>query len=220
MPTAAALSRWALGAAPWHARPVLRLYGTLTSPYVRRVRVVAHELGLACELVDTVDETAQAAMRALNPLWKVPTAELDGQLIFDSRVISHALLRRHGPGPLAPVDLDDLATDNLVTVVDGTLDALINAFYLGKDGVTSETASYVAKQEKRAGAAMQWIEARVDGPWLTPAKCFGLAEIALCTTVEWMRFRQTYPLERHPGILQFAEHHAARPSLVQTHPPT
>jgi glutathione S-transferase len=199
---------------------MLRVYGTSTSPYVRRVRVVAHELGLACELVDTVDEAGQAALRELNPLWKVPSAELDGQPIFDSRVINHCLLRRHGPAPLAAIDHDDVATDNLITVIDGTLDALINAFYLSKDGVGRESASYIDKQHQRAAAAMQWIESRVDGEWLTPAKQFGLAEIALCTTVEWMRFRQTYPVERHAGILRLVEHHGERPSLLQTRPPS
>jgi glutathione S-transferase len=197
---------------------VLRLYGTVTSPYVRRVRVVAHELGLACELVDTVNEAGQAAMRAINPLWKVPTAELDGQPIFDSRVINDALLRRHGPGSLVTAASDDLETHNLVTVIDGILDALINAFYLSKDGVGPETASYIEKQHQRAAAAMQWIDARVDGVWLTPANGFGLAEIALCTTAEWMCFRQTYPVERHAGIHRLVEHHAARPSLAMTRP--
>jgi glutathione S-transferase len=197
---------------------VLRLFGTVTSPYVRRVRIVAHELGLACELVDTVGDAGQAAMRALNPVWKVPTAELDGQPVFDSRVINHALLRRHGPGPLAPVDHDDVETQNLVTVIDGTLDALINAFYLSKDGVEPEAASYIQKQHQRAEAAMQWIAERVDEVWLTPANQFGLAEIALCTTVEWMRFRQTYPVERHASIVRLVDHHASRPSLVQTRP--
>ncbi|PRQ09163.1 glutathione S-transferase family protein [Enhygromyxa salina] len=199
---------------------MLRLYGTVTSPYVRRVRIVAHELGLACELVDTAAEPGQATMRAVNPLWKVPTAELEGQAIFDSRVINQVLLRRHGPGPLAAVEVDDIATDNLVTVIDGALDALINAFYLSKDGVGRETASYIQKQHQRADAAMQWIADRVDDVWLTPAKQFGLAEIALCTSVEWMRFRQTYPVERHPAIVGLVERHASRPSLAETRPPS
>lgn len=198
---------------------MLRLYGTVTSPYVRRVRIVAHELGLACELVDTFGDEGQAAMRALNPLWKVPTAELDGQPIFDSRVINHALLRRHGPGPLAPVPAEDLATDNLMTAIDGALDALINAFYLGKDGVSPESASYVGKQQQRAAAAMQWIADRVDDGWLTPAKQFGLAEIALCTCAEWMQFRKTYPVEQHASIARLVERHGTRPSLVETRPP-
>ncbi|PRQ05291.1 putative GST-like protein YibF [Enhygromyxa salina] len=198
---------------------MIRLYGTLTSPYVRRVRVVALELGLSVELVDAASDEGQAAMRAINPLWKVPTVELDGQAIFDSRVINEELIARHGPGPLAPHEPDDLDARNLVTVIDGALDALVNTVYLAKDGVAADAASYIAKQHARAADAMAWVDARIDGLSLTRAAGFGLAELALCTAVEWMRFRQTYPIERHAAIVRVAEHHAARPSLVATRPP-
>lgn len=196
----------------------MRLYGTTTSPYVRRVRVVALELGVAFELVDAFTEEGQAAMRRVNPLWKVPTVELDGQAIFDSRVITEHLLRVHGPGPLAPVVDDDVGARNVSTVIDGALDALINAFYLARDGITTAQAAYVGKQHERAAAALAWLEARVDDVWLTGARAFGLPELALCTAIEWMRFREAYPVERHPALLRCVEHHGARESLVATRP--
>jgi glutathione S-transferase len=197
----------------------MRLYGTVTSPYVRRVRVVALELGLPFELVDAFDDAGQAALRALNPLWKVPAVELEGRAIFDSRAITEHLLRRHGPGPLAVVDEDDLDARNVTTVIDGALDSLINAFYLQRDGVTGAQASYVTKQNERAAAALAWVEARVDDVWLTRARAFGLPELALCTALEWMRFRGTYPVERHPGLVRCLEHHGGRESMVATRPP-
>lgn len=196
----------------------MRLFGTTTSPYVRRVRVVALELQLPLELVDTFTPAGQAALRERNPLWKVPAVELDGQAIFDSRVIIEHLLRRHGPGPLARVDEDDLDAQNLVTVIDGALDALINAFYLQRDGITAERAAYVAKQHDRAAAALAWVEARVDDVWLTRARAFGLPELALVTALDWMRFRSAYDVERHPGLVRCMERHGARESLVATRP--
>ncbi len=195
------------------------LYGTATSPYVRRVRVVARELGLTYNRIDSADEKGQASLRAVNPLWKVPAVQLDGRVILDSRVITEYLLRYHGPGPLAPIDPDDVTTQNLVTVIDGALDALINAFYLGRDGITPGAASYVQKQQDRAAHAMQWLETRVQDVWLTEARTFGLPEIALCTSLGWMQFRNTYPVDRHPALLRCLEHHDARPSMVQTLPP-
>lgn len=197
----------------------MRLYGTFTSPYVRRVRVVALELGLPFEVVDTTTEEGQAAMRAVNPLWKVPTVELDGTPIMDSRNITEHLLRIHGPGPLAAMGPDDLEARNVYTVIDGVVDALINTFYLARDGVAGEQASYMKKQHERAAAGMAWLEQRVDDVWLTRERAFGLVEIALCTSVEWMRFRSTYPVQRHPALMRCVEHHAERPSLAKTQPP-
>jgi len=199
---------------------MLKLYGTTTSPYVRRARVVALELGLSFEWVDTFTEAGQAALRALNPVWKAPTVELDGEVIFDSRVITEQLLRRYGPGPLAVMDEGDLQTRNVITVIDGALDALINTLYLQRDGITGEQASYVTKQRERAAASLAWVEARLDGVWLTRTPAFGLPELALVTALEWMRFREMYPVERHPGLMRCIEHHGARESMVATRPHT
>jgi len=196
----------------------LRLYGTVTSPYVRRVRVVARELGLVYELTDTATEAGQAALRSVSPIWKVPTAELDGAPVFDSSVISEALLRRHGPGPLAAYDPSELAIRNLLTVIDGALDALINGFYLGRDGANADSSAYLRKQQDRAASAMAWLDARVDDVWLTPAKAFGIAEIALCTTIGWMEFRNTYATDRHPALRRLYARHCERPSLIATAP--
>lgn len=198
----------------------MRLFGTVTSPYVRRVRIVADELGLRYELVDVFTEAGQAAMRALNPTWKVPALELEGQVILDSRVITEHLLRIHGPGPLTPHDPADRVTSNLRTTIDGALDALINSFYLARDGITREQASYLDKQHERAASAFGWLEDQVDEAWPGGGKGFGLAEIGLCTTIGWMRFRETYPIERHPKLLRLAEHHGTRGSVVATAPPS
>lgn len=200
------------------AVPTLRLYGTVTSPYVRRVRIVAAELGLPLDLVDTATDAGQAAMRAVNPVWKVPALQIDDRTILDSRAITEHLMRHHGPGPLRPHDPADMEDSNLRLVIDGVLDALINCFYLGKDGVTPASSSYVAKQQERAAHAMHWLESQVERRWPAGDSSLGLAEIGLCTTVEWMRFRETYPVDRHPGLSRVAARHAERASMASTHP--
>jgi len=198
---------------------VLRIYGTHTSPYVRRVRIVALELGLDHELIDTMTDQGLAALRAVTPIWKVPVVELDGAVVLDSAVINEALLRLHGPGPLAVHDPTDLALRNVMTVIDGALDSLINCLYLARDGVAPEQAAYLRKHQDRAASALAWLDARIDDGWLTPGKRFGLAEIGLCTALGWMRFRNSYPIERHPELLRCFDRHAERPSLAATQPP-
>lgn len=197
------------------AVPTLRLFGTTTSPYVRRVRIVAHELGLLYERIDTASDEGQAAMRAVNPAWKVPTLELDGQPLFDSRVITETLLHRYGPGPLRPHDPEDLERSNLRQVTDGALDGLLNTFYLAKDGLTAESSAYLTKQHERAASALSWLEARADR--FDPEQ-LGLAEIGLCTALQWMVFRNTYPVERHPALVRLVEVLGTRESVASTHP--
>lgn len=45
----------------------MKLYGSITSPFVRRVRYLCHELGQSFELVDSLTDAGQSAMREKKP---------------------------------------------------------------------------------------------------------------------------------------------------------
>lgn len=196
----------------------LTLYGTTTSPYVRRVRVVAHELGIDVDLINTFDDDGQTRMRAVNPVWKVPTATVGELSILDSSTICEYLVNQRGPGELERFNAENVHERNLMTVIDGALDSLINAFYLARDGVTAEASSYAAKQKDRATNAMQWLEQWATGPWLSQVQKLGLPEIAMVTTLEWMQFRETYDVSKHPKLVELAKHWADRESFASTRP--
>ena len=67
----------------------MKLYGTRTSPFVRRVRIVGEMVGAPLELIDASTDEGQTLLRTITPIWKVPVLE-DGpdNTIFDSAVIS------------------------------------------------------------------------------------------------------------------------------------
>lgn len=199
-------------------RGMIRLYGSTTSPYVRRVRIVAEELSLAYQLVDTATDSGQALLRQTSPIWKVPAAEIDGELLFDSHDITELLLERHGQGRLCPFALDDFEARRAMSVIDGALDALINAFYLRKDGVDIAQVAYARKQTDRAHNALSHLETSVFEPWVTSKRALGLPEIALATALEWMRFRDAYPVASHPRLMRCLAAVEARPSFVATRP--
>jgi glutathione S-transferase len=197
---------------------MIRVYGTITSPYVRRVRVVATELGLPFELIDTATDAGQATLRDKSPIWKVPAAEIDGVLVFDSHPITELLLARAGRGSLAPWRSDDVEARNALNVVDGALDALINVFYLRKEGVDVEQVPYLKKQKARARATLSWLESNVHEPFVTSRRELGLPEIALGTALAWMRFRDAHPIADHPRLLRCLELLEQRPSFADTQP--
>lgn len=194
---------------------MFRLFGTTTSPYVRRVRIVAAELGVATRLVDTNDADGQAQLREASPVWKVPTAvfEGDGQIVLDSHAITEELMLRHGPGPLQPFDPRDIGAKNAIAIADGALDGLINVLYLRRDGI--DATPYLKKHEQRARACMQWLDERIDGLF---GETLGLPEIAVLTTVDWMRFREMYPVVDHPRLLERLARWRERPSVAGTLP--
>jgi glutathione S-transferase len=198
-------------------RPFL-LYGSLTSPYVRRVRIVAEELGRTYSLRETASEAGQAALRERTPIWKVPIAEVDGQVVFDSHAITELLLVRAQSAVLPPLATDDIPARNALHAADGALDALINAFSLARDGITPDKAPYVKKQHERAESSLRWLDREVPASWTSAKTQLSLAEVVLGSALAWMRFRDVYPVARHPRLAQVLEILERRPSFVSTRP--
>ena len=87
----------------------VKLLWSSRSPFVRKVMVAAHEVGIAGRIatervVVGVDKPDPGVM-ALNPLNKIPTLVLDdGAVLYDSRVISEYLDTLHGGPKLFPAD--------------------------------------------------------------------------------------------------------------------
>ncbi|RDV05009.1 glutathione S-transferase [Undibacter mobilis] len=85
----------------------MKLFWSSRSPFVRKVMIVAHELGIAerIEHVRTVVHPAKpnAEVMAFHPISKIPALiSDDGQAIYDSRVICEYLDDRFGKGALLP----------------------------------------------------------------------------------------------------------------------
>ncbi|HET7083722.1 MAG TPA: glutathione S-transferase N-terminal domain-containing protein [Rhizomicrobium sp.] len=69
----------------------MKLYSHPVSPFARKARVIAHELGLRLAIVDVQARTDES-LRDINPLKQIPILVLDdGSTLFDSPVICEYL---------------------------------------------------------------------------------------------------------------------------------
>lgn len=198
----------------------MRLHGTFTSPFVRRVRVVGRELGHALEWVDTSTPEGQASLQRLSPLRKVPVLEVGGVGVLDSHAICDLLLAQAGGcGELRrPRAATQIAEGNVINAIDGALESAIRGFYFRRDGVDSEAIPYMRGERERVVRTLAWLDGQVRGAWCTADDGFGLAELAMVTTLEWMQFRAVARLEGYANLLALMAAHAQRPSLVETRP--
>ena len=195
----------------------MRLFGTTTSPFVRRARAVAAEVGEPVDLIDTATDDGQAALRAVSPIWKVPVAEVDGRVLYDSRTIVQWLTTTRGWGQLAP-PRDPWRDANLVNAIDGALDSMIQVFYLARDGVRVDEVPRVAKNRDRTAAILDWLGDQLAPGGASFGDGLGLAELSLVCTLDWMDFRDTYPTAKHPALAPLRAAWRDRPSLVATRP--
>jgi glutathione S-transferase len=195
----------------------MKLYGTTTSPFVRRVRVVAAEVGEPIDRIDTATDAGQAALREVSPIRKVPVAVVDGRTLYDSHVIIDWLIQTRGFGELAPAR-DRWREHNLMSAVDGALDSVLPLFYLRRDGVAIDGTPYATRQLDRADAIFAWLAGQLAPDRRSFAGGFGLAELAVITALDWMEFRASYPTERASGLAALRAAWAERPALVATRP--
>ncbi|HET9822168.1 MAG TPA: glutathione S-transferase N-terminal domain-containing protein, partial [Burkholderiaceae bacterium] len=106
----------------------MKLLGALTSPYVRKVRIVLAEKKLDYQLV-LEDVWTSDSIRRANPLGKVPCLVMEGgEALFDSRVIVEYVDTLSPVGKLIPANGRERAeVRTWEALADGVLDAAILA---------------------------------------------------------------------------------------------
>jgi glutathione S-transferase len=167
----------------------MKLYHSPPSPFSRKARIVASVLGLdeRIELVVADTNNPDDALRAKNPLGKIPTLELDtGACVYDSAVIVACLDQLAGGGRVIPLDGDArIAALTLEALADGVMDACILQIYEIRMRAENErSASWVAHQRAKVFRALAFLEAK------PPAEDFGqIGQIALACALGYLDLR-------------------------------
>jgi glutathione S-transferase len=199
----------------------MKLHWSPRSPFVRKVMVVVHELGLADRItcVRTVAATTKphAGLMRDNPLSKIPTLVLDDStVIYDSPVICEYLDSLDRAPKLHPADPKArLVALRRQALGDGFLDMLI----LLRDERMRANPSDVhqASAAVRKAAVLQGLEQEAEALAATP---FGIGHIAIGCALSYLDFRYADEDWRkgHSGIASWHATFAARPSVRATEP--
>lgn len=198
---------------------MIRLYGSFTSPFVRRIRFIAQELGITYEQIDTMTERGQEELRKRTPIWKVPYVEMDDVKIWDSHAILEYMFDKYGTGGIRiPQGSEKWRESNLIHAIDACVESSINVFYLQRDGLELEQAPYLQKQTHRVESILKWVRAELRDNYFTDVQEIGLSELALYTSLDWMRFRKTYPVENDSIFSSFLQYHGNNENFRNTEP--
>lgn len=201
----------------------MKLYGSLTSPFVRAVRIAAIELGVenGIEFVPTVVRPTQPNRgygANVNPLRRVPALETDdGEILVDSRVIVEFLNERGG-GEIIPRDAERrIGALNRHAVAAGATEALVSAMYEAKIRPQDKRwPDWRADQIDKARAALDWAEARI----VDFERDFDIGAIGLLCLLGYAEFR--FPeidcLAGLPRLSAFSDRAAERRSVAGTRP--
>jgi glutathione S-transferase len=123
----------------------VKLYGNAASPFARKCRVIAHELGLKLEEIRTLP-MQDPEFRRINPLGKIPALVLDdGSVLIDSPVICE-YLNHTGGGKFFPgMNIFKNTSGRwkalgLAALGDGIADAAVAYVILGRENPVPEAA--------------------------------------------------------------------------------
>jgi len=192
----------------------MELWYAPTSPFARKVRIAAHELGLSGELaLVQVDPWTDQRLRAINPLSKVPTLVLDsGTVLFESAVICD-YLDTLAERRLHPVEGPERwRTLLLQGLVDGAMTAMGRLFADER----KSPGQPPSEMQERFHIARDATLDRLEGAPLRAEPLIG--EISVAALLGYLEFRWPDRDWRggRPRLTQWFERLDQRPSMTST----
>jgi glutathione S-transferase len=203
----------------------MKLIGALTSPYVRKVRVVMAEKKLDFQFV-LEDVWGSEQILESNPLGKVPCLVMEGgEAVFDSRVIVEYLDTLSPVGKLIPpTGRERVEVRTWEALADGLIDASIlarlEATWKGRTEAQRSQA-WIGRQMSRVDAALKAMGQGLGDKPFCAGIHFTLADVAVGCALGYLDFRFPHIDWRssHPNLKRLHDKLALRPSFIDTAPP-
>jgi len=202
----------------------MKLIGSLTSPYVRKVRIVFLEKKLDVDHVVENVWSPDSKITQTNPLGKVPCLILDdGGVIYDSRVIAEYADALSPVSKLIPADNRERASiKTWEALADGLLDASILArLELTWRPADQQSPAWVERQRSKIDTALRQMSEHLgENAW-----CHGnqmtLADIAVGCAVGYLvlRFPDVKWQTQYPNLDRLYQKLMQRASFIETEPP-
>jgi glutathione S-transferase len=199
----------------------MKLFGSPTSPYVRKARVLIKEKNLPVEFMIEDPWMEGSPIIAKNPLSKVPALEIaPNDYIFESVLVVHFLDHIDGRSftPRDPVGYWE--AQRWQSVGNGIIDAVIARVLESRRPPEFQMAAKKEREEQRVQRAIAYAENMCKGSEFLVGNRFSVADLVLGVALQYVDFR--YAHDWRSGAPKLAKWHAAiaaRPSFVETQPP-
>ena len=203
----------------------MKLIGAVTSPYVRKVRIIMAEKKLDFQFITEDVWAADTTIALSNPLGKVPCLLMEGgEALFDSRVIVEYLDTLSPVGKLIPASGRERAeVKTWEALADGLLDAAIlarlEAHWAGrKDNERSQ--AWIDRQMKKIDDSLVAMSRGLSDRSHCVGIHLSLSDIAVGSALGYLDFR--FPnldwRERHANLAELFERLSQRQSFKDTVP--
>jgi glutathione S-transferase len=203
----------------------MKLIGSTTSPYVRKVRVVMAEKKLEFSFVSEDVWAANTTISASNPLGKVPCLIMEGaEALFDSRVIVEYLDTLSPVGKLIPtVGRERAEIKTWEALADGVLDASILARLeatWAERSTEQRSQAWIDRQLGKVNDALKAMSLGLGDKPFCAGIHLSLADIAVGCALGYLDFRFPELSWRgeYPNLVKLHDKLLQRASFADTLP--
>jgi len=202
----------------------MKLIGSLTSPYVRKVRIVFLEKKVDIDLELENVWAADTKIALNNPLGKVPCLLLDdGEVLYDSRVIAEYADTLSPVGKLIPVGSRERATvKTWEALADGIEDAsILSRLETTLRPVEQQSPVWLERQMGKINTGLSQMSQELGENTWCHSNQMTLADIAVGCALGFLllRFPNIAWQAQYPNLDALYQKLMQRPSFAETAPP-
>lgn len=201
----------------------MKLIGSYTSPFVRKISVMLLEKGCVFEFVNDPPYEADSRVLTFNPLGKVPVLIADdGEIFYDSRVIAEYLELLPAMPTFLPADRAvALRIRQVEALADGVTEAAAMLFRESKRPSAKQDDDGMLRQRQKLQHGLDTLEALAREKTRLNGASLNVADIATGCALGYLNFRRILPnwCVGRPALVKLAERLFVRESFARTQPP-
>jgi glutathione S-transferase len=200
----------------------MKLIGSHTSPFVRKVRIVLAEKKIDYDFVIDSPWLEGSKVPNINPLGKIPALVLDDDTpLFDSRVIVEYIDSVTPNNKLIPApSRERTEVKRWEAVADGICDAAAAVFLEAKRPPAQQSADWIARQRGKIMRSLEFMTEELGEKPYCMGTHLSLADIAVGAALGYLcfRFADIDWQAAHPNLARLYAKLMQRPSLADTVP--
>jgi glutathione S-transferase len=189
------------------------LYGSIPSPYVRRIRILLEELGHDFEFktLNIYEPQGHEKLKSINPILQIPVYETTEGVVWDSKNIYEFLAQKNNLLTLS------LENKNRLSAIEAFLDSAITLLLLKRSGFKAEEPyMFFARQRERIKTIYDWLQ-----PWMQQEgqQRWDIVSMTLYAALDWMLYRDlALQVIQTPETQKFLDHYKNLDSVKKTDP--
>lgn len=188
----------------------MKLYGSTSSPFVRRLRVFLADKPYEFVILNIFEAADREILTRLNPTHKIPMLQDGEQVVFDSGVIYRYLADKFSIAPLTWLQ------ENTLTTINAANDSFVELLLCKRSGFNVEEDKLFFKlQRDRVAATLKVLNQKVLAGEFQE---WNYLSISLFCLVDWVMFRELFDLSKLTALVEFRAEHLAKPAVAETDP--